>query len=681
MSNRYKGAIISATPPTTTGGPTGTASGAWTLEQQMQLQAASLWPSQPPPPFIEDVFSCFLYTGNGSTQTITNNIDLSTKGGLTWIKGRSGATGHRLTDTARGVTKSLASDSTNAEATETTGLTAFGTTGFTIGADADYNTSAATYVSWTFREQPKFFDIVTYTGNGTASRAISHNLGSAPATMIVKQTDGTRNWPVYHRSVPTGTGYLNLTSAFATGSGNGVWGDSAYNNIAPTSTVFYVGSDSEVNGSGLTYVAYLFAHDAGGFGLTETDNVISCGSFTTDGSGNATVSLGYEPQWLMVKASTYAQSWYIEDNMRAFNLTSRAILFPNLPNAEATGATAYLAPNSTGFAAVNGQLNASTTYIYIAIRRGPMKVPTLGTSVFEPAAYTGNGTDPRTVGTLQVTDLAINMNRSGAGDVPLWIDRLRGPEVYLRSSGTGAESSGLTGWLLGQSGQTINGVRNTSPTTYIDWLLRRAPSFMDVVCYTGTGSARTVTHNLAAVPELILVKSRSNVDLWAVYSSGVDATSPQNYGLFLNTTDAKDLDVFWNNTVPTSTQFSVSTKDATNRSGGTFVAYLFATCADVSKVGSYTGNAGYTVTVPCGFTAGVRFVLIKRTDSTGDWYVWDSARGIVAGNDPYLLLNSTAAEVTGTDYVDTYAAGFEVTSTAPAGLNATGGTYIFLAIA
>ena len=95
--------------------------------------------------YIEEMFSCFLYTGTGAALTITNNIDLSTKGGLTWIKGRSGATGHRLTDTARGATKSLASETTAAEATETTGLTAFGTTGFTIGADADYNTSAATY--------------------------------------------------------------------------------------------------------------------------------------------------------------------------------------------------------------------------------------------------------------------------------------------------------------------------------------------------------------------------------------------------------------------------------------------------------------------------------------------------------------------------------------------------------
>jgi len=111
-----------------------------------------------------------------------------------------------------------------------------------------------------------------------------------------------------------------------------------------------------------------------------------------------------------------------------------------------------------------------------------------------------------------------------------------------------------------------------------------------------------------------------------------------------------------------------------------FIAYLFATCAGVSKVGSYTGTAT-TKQVDCGFTAGARFVLIKRTDSTGDWYVWDSARGIVSGNDPYLLLNSTAAEVTSTDYIDTYSAGFELSSTAPAAINASGGTFIFLAIA
>jgi hypothetical protein len=116
-----------------------------------------------------------------------------------------------------------------------------------------------------------------------------------------------------------------------------------------------------------------------------------------------------------------------------------------------------------------------------------------------------------------------------------------------------------------------------------------------------------------------------------------------------------------------------------NYSADTYVAYLFATKPGISKVGSYTGN-GSSQTINAGFTTGARFILIKRTDSTGDWYVWDSARGIIAGDDPYLLLNSTAVEVTNTDYVDTAATGFELTSTAPAAINASGGSFVFLAI-
>jgi hypothetical protein len=100
----------------------------------------------------------------------------------------------------------------------------------------------------------------------------------------------------------------------------------------------------------------------------------------------------------------------------------------------------------------------------------------------------------------------------------------------------------------------------------------------------------------------------------------------------------------------------------------------------VSKVGSYTGT-GALQTVNCAFTTGARFVLIKRTDSTGDWYVWDSARGIVAGNDPYLALNSIAAEVTTNDSVDTDNTGFIVNQVAASNINVNGGTYIFAAFA
>ena len=312
MSNLYPGGIITKNPATPTGPfETGAAPGIWTLTQQAGYKQQGVWPTAGlTANYIEDVFSTYLYTGNGSTQTITNGIDLSTKGGLTWIKGRSGATGHRLTDTVRGVTKSLASNSNTAEATESTGLTAFGTTGFTIGADADYNTSAATYASWTFRKQPKFFDVVTYTGTGVA-RTVAHNLGSVPACIIVKRTNTAGfDWLVYHISTGN-TNRLLLNSIVAEDASTSYW-----NNTTPTSTVFTVGTDVNGNASGATYIAYLFAHDAGGFGLTGTDNVISCGTFTTNGSGGATVSLGYEPQWVMTKSNTTQSDWRMFDNMR-----------------------------------------------------------------------------------------------------------------------------------------------------------------------------------------------------------------------------------------------------------------------------------------------------------------------------------------------------------------------------
>ena len=167
---------------------------------------------------------------------------------------------------------------------------------FSLGSGTTPNTSGGTYASWTFREQAKFFDIVTYTGTGVG-RTVSHNLGSVPGCMIVKRTDTTGNWEVFHRAIqstPASSAdyaiQLNLTNAAAISS---VW-DSG---TPPTASVFTVGSGATVNASGGTYVAYLFAHDAGGFGTSGTDNVISCGSYVGNGlTAGPQVTLGYEPQ-------------------------------------------------------------------------------------------------------------------------------------------------------------------------------------------------------------------------------------------------------------------------------------------------------------------------------------------------------------------------------------------------
>lgn len=659
--------------------------------------------------YIEDVFSTYLYTGNstsGGTQTITNNIDLSTKGGMVWIKGRSAESDNILTDTTRGAGASatnnnaLASNLTSAEdlgGSSYDFLSAFNTDGFTVKqggtttATRGTNYNNVTYTSWTFREQAKFFDVVTYTGNGS-NRTIAHSLGSVPGCIIVKRTDTTGDWQVYHRSLAN-TEYMVLNSSAAKATGATRW-----NSTTPTSTGFSLGTDATVNANSGTYVAYIFAHDAGGFGLTGTDNVISCGSYTGNGSASGpTITLGYEPQWVLIKNATFSGAWWVLfDNMRGMTVTDDAALFANTSGSEFVDQ--YIAPTATGFnvqgtyTAVNGN---GDTMVYIAIRRGPMKTPTDATKVFMPTVYTGTNVDNRLVDTTIAPDMVWARQRDNTTISGMVVgDRIRS-QPYLLTGSTAAEVNTanafdkqlVSGTEYGTAFTSMNGFwcgndatarlnTSTKSNNIVAEAFKRAPGFFDVVCYTGTGSATTVTHNLGVAPELMIVKKRSAADAWIVY-----ANNDNTDYLVLNTTAATvDDNTIWNDTSPTSSVFTVGTNDDVNGNTATFVAYLFATVAGVSKVGSYTGT-GTTKQIDCGFTGGARFVLIKRSDSTGDWYVWDSARGIVAGNDPYLLLNSTDAEVTNTDYVDTYSAGFEISSTAPAAINANGGSFIFLAIA
>jgi hypothetical protein len=621
--------------------------------------------------YIEDVFSTYLYTGTGATQSITNGIDLSGKGGLVWLKQRSsiGDTNNYLVNTVSGISKNLTSNNTDAQ--QTYGLLAsVSSTGY---VDQVGWTSGATVVSWTFRKQPKFFDIVTYTGNG-ANRTISHNLGSAPGCIIIKRTNSSMEWIVWHRGLTSAvyTLYLNYDQQESA--------TNFFRGVTPSSTSFSVTGGNEVNASGGTYVAYLFAHDAGGFGLTGTDNVISCGSFTPDGSGNATVNLGYEPQWVLMKSATVASTnWEIYDVMRGASNSGGSYLNANTSGAEATTTTYRpMTPTATGFT-TSGWWVGAGTMIYIAIRRGPMKVPTDATKVFAPVA--SSVSDGEQLTTNFPIDMQIFRKRN-LGNPTYVVDRLRGVGTTTTAISNPQLRTNLANAEENTTGVAVNW-NNTGfamPTGFgnvgdIFWSFARAPNFMDEVCYSGTGSATTVTHNLQAVPELMIVKNRG-VSNWVVYSAAVGNTK---YLTLNSTTDTQTATV-WNNTTPTSTVFSIGTTTNVNSSGATYVAYLFATCAGVSKVGSYTGN-GSSQTINCGFTGGARFVFIKRTVSTGDWYVWDTARGIVAGNDPHLSLNTTAVEVTTNDTIDTDSTGFVVNQVAATNVNVSSATYIFLAIA
>jgi len=609
---------------------------------------------------------------------------LSANGGLVWVKRRNSTTNHVLVDNSRPLNKYLASNLNNGNIGPGWPAFVFNNNGFNLpsGNYGEVNTTAGDYVSWPFREQPKFFDVVTYTGNGADGRNISHSLGAMPACIIVKRTDSTSNWSVYHHGNINGSGSgQNTYSLNTTGAANNLF--TVYRTSSTNFNVSDAGAGADsCNANGATYVAYLFASNAGGFGLTGTDNVISCGSFTTNASGEATVNLGYEPQWVMYKPSSLANSWNIIDTMRGYTVggTYDPFLRANAADAEYTGVDLGY-PTATGFYAT---VDGSATCIYIAIRRGPMKVPTLGTSVFTPIARTGTGAVAQITGVGFPPDLAINADRTRSASANTQVtDRLRGTNVSVftnRTDGDLTYTNAIT--AFGSDGETLGtdatqGAVNVSGNTYINWLFRRAPGFFDVVCYTGTGANRTVTHNLTVAPELMIFKQRDIGGWWMVYPVPLG-----NKYLVLQRTDAvaNGFAGLWNSTAPTSSVFSLGTGSDCNQSGGTYVAYLFATLAGISIVFSYTGN-GSSQTINCGFTAGSRFVMIKRTDSTGDWYVWDSARGIVAGNDPHLSLNDTAAEVTTDDSVDTDNTGFVVNQLSATNVNVTSATYIGLAIA
>ena len=622
--------------------------------------------------YVDDLFSCFLYEGNATSRNIVNGIDLADKGGLVWTKNRDDTYDHNFVDSARGLTNSpyIRSNTTGSQGTDGGGITVFNSDGYTVGNSGSWNANGNSHVSWTFAKQEKFFDIVTYTGDGNADRQINHNLGSVPGMMIVKKYVGsTTRWAVFHRSLGTGK-FLSLDDTASVVTQSDFW------ETAPTATQFTVETNGNVNNNGDSYVAYLFGHNEADYGENSDEAIIYCDSFVNNSASvGVEVNVGFEPQWLLIKGASSDSglgSWQIIDSMRNANLK------PNSNAVESSTVNFDFTPR--GF--------TPTTYydgtlIYVAIRRPNKPASEFAANKLFSMDGAGNASgDPDFVSNGHIVDWAFL--KLIAGSEGAYATARPTGSTYISLSGTAQEYSDGTLDKDFQSG--FGDSASSAVANYQAWMFRRAKGFFDVVTYVGTGSATTVSHNLGVAPELILIKRRNGSADWVWYVSALGAGKYLYGDAGAELTDSG----IWNNTAPTSSVFSVNNQSGSvtyriNGSGDTYIAVLWATVAGISKVGSYTGT-GSDLNVDCGFSAGARFVLIKRTDGTagtsvGGWYVFDSERGIVAGDDPYFLLNSTAAQVTNTDYIDPLSSGFTVTSSAPAELNASGGNYIFLAIA
>jgi len=622
------------------------------------------------PIYVEDVYNCQVWSGTGAELVITTGIDLSGEGGAVFIKKYSGnfARAGAVYDTARGANNDWAPNSTAGEVTQTQGLKSFSSTGFTLGTLNTVNESGSNYrfTATTFRNAPNFFHHETVTKSAATDATVDLSILTTVGAVLVKRIDATGQSTLYwHRSFDAGKlSVFNANGAQATN------GDITV--VGTTLTLV----DAQIDDG--DYVIYAWAHD------TSDEGIIQCGLTTSSASADASteypadIPTPWEPQALLYKYADATDNYFYQDTAMGWGLTLnyRQYFVPTLTNSFGSG-RGYPDPRGCYMTTSAG----TTNVVYMSIRR-PMKVPEAGTEIFSIDHYTGNATVGKEIGSLDYADMAWIRTYPAVTQTNTFqvFDRLRGDGERVRTGVTTAGSKNVN-WLQFTSGPklTIANDSETNPSGEVcrSYQFKRAPEFMDVVAYTGTGSAHTEAHGLTVAPELIIIKNRDAADAWAVYNSTVDET---DY-LVLNTTAAVvDDATFWNDTAPTSSVFTVGTNVAVNTSGEDFIAYLFATLAGVSKVGSYTADATLT-TIDCGFAAGARFILIKRTDSTGDWYVYDSTRGIVAGNDPYLLVNSSAAEVTSTDYIDPDNSGFQLTAAGSSTINVNTGEYIFLAIA
>ena len=643
--------------------------------------------------YVEDVFSTYLYKGNDGTQAIDNGIDLSTEGGLVIIKSRNANQDGVFMDTARGLTKSLYPSDTSSEHTAsgaTEGLSSFNSNGFTAKlyqGNAGINNSANNNVSWTFRKAKGFFDIQEYAGDGNDNKVITHDLGSVPGCIIIKNLDSNYGWYVYHRSLNGGT---NPEQYFLRLDTNGVEATSTgLTDEAPTATQFKLGDNVFTNKNGDNYIAYIFAHDEESFGKNADSNIIKCAGYTGNGNTTQYIDVGFEPQWLMIKRTNSSENWYIFNTLGPdwpWDQNSNFLEANTSDSENYYGMQVY--PHRNGFYLHqdNDGWNANNSkYIYVAIRRpdaGVGKTPEAGTDVFAMDtgdATASNGPDwdaPFPVDMTIITEPGSTQNR--------WLGlRSTGNQAgYVQSDST---FGGVTGMYKWDHSDGIGG--DGYGTSYQAWMWKRAPGFFDCQTWTGTGGDAWFDHGLGVVPEMMWFKSLDNggdYDDWIVYHKDLYFTAnsgntgwPGRKYIKLNSSDAQSAGSLgvWNYTEPTATQFKLGGE--LNVSGDEMMICLFASLTGVSKVGMYeaTSPAANRV-ITTGFQP--RFVLIKRIDGSGEWMMMDSLRGIT---NKRLELNTMDAQTTDTA-LSVQSDGFTVTEQGDSEFNGSDGSkYLYYAIA
>ncbi len=652
-------------------------------------------------------FNTVLYTGTGGTQNITS---VGFAPDFVWIKDRDAANWHNLQDTIRGATKHLYSNASNAQDTTSDGLTSFNSNGFTIGGGGGFGNSGNNFVAWSWKaggtptatnseaagsaptsgsvmidgvastaalagnvvakkmsvNTSLDFSIVNFTSVAGSTNQVPHGLSGTPDLFIFKRIDAAESWWAYTQQIDGSLDYLVL---------NNTSPKSDSSETAPTATTVYQPTSS----AGRDYILYSFKSKPG---------FSKIGSYTGSGAAGKMIQTGFKPAFLMIKRTNGTSDWNMWDDKRG----DGSIVWANGSNAEASSTNYQIDFLSNGFVlqfAWDWGNASGNNYIYLAFAAdGSTTTPSLANS-FDAQIYSGTGAARSITGLGFKPDLLWWKARNSSTYNWKSVDSINGPTKNLYQNLTNALATDVATTSFDSDGFTFGsgGNGNVSGLNYINYAWKAgglasintdgtnscvvsanaAAGFSFVNLSKDNTNTETFGHGLAAIPEMIILKRTASADDWYVYHKDLGNT----VRIQLNSSSAKVTGTgVWGSTTPTSSVFTLQ-----NQSGGAHTAYCFCSISGYSKVSSYTGNgtAGHAISV--GFTPS--YVLIKRTNNTGNWYIFDSARKTGVYSDQ-LEVNTSGAENTGT-YVELTSTGFSLNTTA-SNLNESGDTFIYLAI-
>ena len=698
---------------TTAERPTSPSTGEWrynTTTNLVEFWDGGAWrdlQSEDIPPVPSENFNTVLYTGNGSTQSITG---VGFQPDFVWVKVRSTTGSGPLADSTRGTGKAMYSNLTDADYTFSAGqgVTSFDADGFSIGDDSTgnggYNGNGKTYVAWCWKvgggttssntdgtitstvqaNTKAGFSVVSYTGNAVSGATIGHGLGVEPDLVIVKSTNlTTQSWNTYVKNVTT------TNAQFLTLNTNNANGNTANPRFIPgnfSSSVFSVGNDNSTNGvNGVdTYISYCFASVAG---------YSKIGSYTGNGSASGPiVNTGFEVGWILIKNTTSAgESWIMFDNARNTSNPRNCQLRADTNGVEAcTVDTINFYAN--GFQPLSnwGGYNASgDTYIYMAFAADASAAPTLPDS-FANKLYTGTNATNSITGLGFSPSLSWFKSRSNATSNVLH-DTVRGGLSRIFSDSTAAASTIADGFVSFDSdGFTLDGTGsggdvNGSGRTYVawNWKANSIPTIntdgttqsvvsanqaagFSIIQYTGTGADATVGHGLSSAPNCIITKRLDATEGWLVWFSSLPAS---NY-MYLNSSGIGGTDTNAYKTISSTTN-KIGSDGTVNASGGEYISYVFHSVSGFSKMGTYTGTGATHAITGVGFQPD--WIIGKETDGVDSWEMVDSARGI----NKMVYANGNNAEVTNTNFTSFDSDGFTLSSATS--INQSGQTYIYMA--